>query len=482
MDTITKQILQYLLNPSDTALSDLKTLIKSQKHFYLVAASQTTLEEWTKRQFAVFIDAQKQLPAFLFQDDAIGFAANHHCTLDDKSMVTKVSQQTFSHLVAKYKQNNLLNNIKVYGKVPIGIIFDLSEFPCTGQTPEAEIKPEASAAAKRIQGVAEVKKALDTFETNARKKLDPGKLYENFATLVQTLVQQNNIDPSAMDKEINAPAGYTKNLFANIHTTAPSKDLVLRYLSYFGLSEYLYLYAPNCPQIREELKSHKIIDKEKLKASPPLGVERYTLENIERGKNSDGFYIYRLTIRSKETSKEIVVSNPLNLQIGREYQLVDQYGDTRKEDLKPKKQSDAMDVPSEKEMAEWVKEAERREKNGSREPVERTYEEKRKDAIISFFRRTQRNINVKSAEAKYKALEVEADILDAFYKFITNEKTSPIEVEGYTAKRLKKETYLSDYEIYTTLIRLRHDPKGTIQWLHDPQNRRPSKGEGGGHK
>ena len=89
---------------------------------------------------------------------------------------------------------------------------------------------------------------------------------------------------------------------------------------------------------------------------------------------------------------------------------------------------------------------------------------------------------MKSAEAKYKALEVEPDILDEFYKYVERHQVGSVEVQGYTAKRLLRETNLSPYDVYLALVRLRSDPKGTIQWLHDPQNQRqpkPGKGDGG---
>lgn len=468
-------MLQYILQPTDTMLADLKAQIKAQPQLFLVASSRTTPEEWTKRQFAIFVDEQKMLPAFLTQDSAIGFAVNQHCMVSGKPLVTKASQSNFSRLIAEYAESRLLTSVIVYSQVPIGIQFAPSEFPYNKQ-PNSDTVMTEEVTSKQLRGVEEVKRALDTYETNARKKLDPGARYEHFATLVQSLVQQNNIDPNELDKALELPKGYTRKLFTEIHTATPAQAVVEKYLSYFGLAEYLYLYAKNCPEIRTFLMNHQQIDVKKLKAPPALTAERFMLKKIIRG-TANGYYVYRLKIASKEHSEEIIVSNPLNLQVGREYQLVKGNGDAREEDLAPHKASSKIAEPSVPEMLEWVKEAERKGRGASKEQSERTYEDKRKDAIIAYFKKKQRDMNFKSAEAKYKSLEVEEDILDEFYKYVEHQQTSSIEVHGYTAKRIMKESILQPYDAYLTLVRLRNDPKGTIQWLHNPQNQR-LKGEG----
>lgn len=485
MDKTTESILQYHLQPSPQALTTLKEAIKAQPQLYLVASDKTTQEEWTARQFAVFVDGQKILPAFLAPIDASGYANHHGCTLGGKPLITKASQASFARMITEYHQGGLLTGIMVYAHPPIGIPFQPEEFLCqpSQSTPKSIMTEPPLKTPKQFSGVEEVKKALDTYETNARKKLDPGARYENFSTLVQTLTQQNNIDPADLDKELDMPTGYTRKLFTEVHTATPSKNVVLKYLSYFGLSQYLYLYAKNCPEIRDYLRNHKDIDVYKLKQPPALTAERFRLEAIDRGADGQGGpYIYRLKISSKANSMEFVISNPLNLQIGREYQLTDAAGNARKQDLEPKLESKAQPVISESEINEWVKEAERKEKGKQKEPVERTYEEQRKDAIIAYFRKRQKNINVKSAEAKYKALEVEPDILDEFYKYVIHPgQVGSVEVQGYTAKRLLRETNLSPYDVYLALVRLRSDPQGTIQWLHDPQNQRqPKAGKGDG--
>ena len=485
MDETTESILQYHLQPSPQTLTTLKEAIKARPQLYLVASDKTTSEEWTARQFAVFVDSQKTLPAFLAPADASDYANHHGCTLEGKSLVTKASQASFSRMVTEYHQGGLLTDIMVYAHPPIGILFQPEEFlsQAPQSAPQTVMAEPVSQLPKQLSGVEEVKKALDTYETNARKKLDPGARYENFSTLVQTLTQQNNIDPAALDKELDMPTGYTRKLFTEVHTATPSKNVVLKYLSYFGLSQYLYLYAKNCPEIRDYLRNHKDIDIYKLKQPPAITAERFRLESIDRGADGRGGpYIYRLKISSKANSMEIIISNPLNLQIGREYQLTDAAGNARKQDLEPKRESDAQPVPGVDEINEWIKEAEQKGKGSQKEPAGRTYDEQRKDAIIAYFRKRQKNINVKSAEAKYKALEVEPDILDEFYKYVERHQVGSVEVQGYTAKRLLRETNLSPYDVYLALVRLRSDPKGTIQWLHDPQNQRqpkPGKGDGG---
>ena len=466
-----------MLSPNDKELFVLKTQIKAQSHLFIVAAPQTTSEEWGKRQFKAYIDSSKILPAFLTKDDAIGFAVNYQCVNGSEPMVARASQSTFSRIVAEYSQSGLITGIMVYSRVPLGIQLTPDEFPYEGRQSNTTVMTEQSAEPQKLLGVEEVKRALDTYEANARKKLDPGARYETFATLIQSLAQQNNIQPEDLDRALEMNKGYTRSLFMNVHTITPSKNVVLKYLLYFGLAEYLYLYARNCPEVQDYLRRHEKIDCYKLKPSPIITAERFRLDDIQRG-TSNGFYVYKLKISSKNNSMEIIVSNPLNLQVGREYQLMDGSGDARKQDLKRKREASKQELPTADEMMGWAKEAEQKAKAKTKEPAERTYEQKRKDAIIAYFRKHQRNINTKSAEAKYKALEVEPDILDEFYKYTERKQFGSVEVEGYTAKTLLQKTTLSPYDAYLTLVRLRSDPKNTIQWLHDPQNQKPPKGGG----
>ena len=128
MDETTESILQYHLQPSPQTLTTLKETIKARPQLYLVASDKTTSEEWTARQFAVFVDSQKTLPAFLAPADASDYANHHGCTLEGKSLVTKASQASFSRMVTEYHQGGLLTDIMVYAHPPIGILFQPEEF------------------------------------------------------------------------------------------------------------------------------------------------------------------------------------------------------------------------------------------------------------------------------------------------------------------------------------------------------------------
>lgn len=71
----------------------------------------------------------------------------------------------------------------------------------------------------------------------------------------------------------------------------------------------------------------------------------------------------------------------------------------------------------------------------------------------------------KRIESNMKQLDLHSDIKHEFYEFIMTEEfpvNSAIEVNGYTARRLKSETYLSVLGSYNFLIYLREEPETAL--------------------
>ena len=78
-----------------------------------------------------------------------------------------------------------------------------------------------------------MRRALETYEANARRKIDPGARYENIHTLIQTLAQQNEIDPTDMDKILGLTDGYSRRFFISVTEINPPIGVMQKYLSYF---------------------------------------------------------------------------------------------------------------------------------------------------------------------------------------------------------------------------------------------------------
>lgn len=484
IDELTQSILSSKLTNSQDDLQNLREEIFSRNNLYLIASPNTSKEDWARHRFAAFVNEQKGLVCFLTPDEASTFATRQGCILDGKALVRSVSQKELAKLVAEYEDSKLIDKILIYTRVPIHLVFTPQDFSKVPLQTSCDVMKEVMAA-KELVGVDKVRKALDTFEPNARKKLDPGARYENIHTLVESLIQQNNIDPDDMDTALNLPSGYTRNFCINLKDGNPSRDVILKYLSYFGLQQYLYLYRKDCLEVLRYLKDHRTIDRYTLKYPAGLTAERFKLESIVRGHDGEGLYVYRLHLVSKEQSIDAVVSNPLNLLIGREYQLMDADGKERSSDANRRPSAaQCHTLPNQDEMDRLTHEldAKASKKQKSEGTVEKTYEEVRKDEIIGYFRK--RGLDGRASESKYKALEMEPDILEEFYRYTKNKQFGKLELQGYTAKFLIKKLHLEPFEAYQTMVQLRSDPQKTKQWLkyreRDPQYQKPAnRGEEG---
>ena len=74
------------------------------------------------------------------------------------------------------------------------------------------------------------------------------------------------------------------------------------------------------------------------------------------------------------------------------------------------------------------------------------------------------------AERTYQELAAHADILEEFSRGITDEgfrwdSELSVEVEGWTAQRLRETTMLAPTGVYTYLVYLREEPNAAIEML-----------------
>lgn len=503
MDLLTKSILKLILSPNPDRMLYLRGEILDMPEFYLVAEPGITPEAWASGNYRFYIDQKKTLTAFLSSTEAAAFASRMRCVLPSGDFpIVCQDNDAFTRLVADYAAQQLISNVKIYARMPINIEFTPEDFrrgtqapasapipvPAAAPTPTSQESPPVPVATRVFKGVEEVKKSLETYETNARRKLDPGTRYEHIHTLIQTLSQQNGIDPEELDRIFNLPNGYSRDLFHKGGDVNLTIDIMKRYLSFFGLKEYLYLYRTDSRELTRHLSSHKYIDKFELKKSAPSPTaERFKLEEINRMADGDmdDVFVYMIKLTSdKGNTVEFAVSNPLRppLIIGKEYQLLHRGGRVRDEDEKPQGITSTSKLPDEDGMAALLASLDEKEKKKSNpNKAPRSYEETRKDEIIKYFRK--QGIDTRSATAKYRDLEIEEDILDEFYKYVTKKQFGKLELFGYSARKLIKEMHMEPYEAFLSLAQLRSDPQQTKQRLiyreRDPQYQRKPKGKEG---
>jgi len=499
LDALTKSILKQSLSPNPERFSFLQGEILYAPEFYLVAESGTSQSDWDSGNYSFFVDKNKTLIVFLSSAEAAAFASRQKCVLPSGEFpIVCKDNESFAQLVAGYEADQRISNIKIYARPPIHVSFVPSDFhkgeqpliPAPQKVPDtaAPVVPPAPSTAVRVfRGVEEVRKALDTFEPNARRKMDPGRRYENIHTLLQTLAQQNEIDPADLDRALKIKAeNYSRRFFISVTEIDPPIEIMKKYLTFFGLQEYLYLYKSDSKELQQFLGSHKFIDKFKLRTPQSANVERFKLTEIIRSSyENDDAYVYKVTLNSSRgNTVEMVVSNPLKppLIVGREYQLLNRDGSVRDEDKQPQRTTDTLAMLSEEEMLAEVAKAENKSKRRTNsEKAPRSYEEQQKDEIIRYFR-TKKGLDTRSATAKFRDLEAEPDILDEFYKYVTKKQFGNVDLFGFSARKLIKEMHMDPYEAYLSLVQLRTNPQETKQRLiyreRDPQYQKPPKGKG----
>lgn len=506
LDLLTKSILKLSLSPNQNQLMSLRGEVLDMPEFYLVAAEGTAQSDWESGEYKCFIDRGKTLISFLSSVEAAAFATRQGCKLSsgDFPIVCK-DNDAFARLIAEYESQQMIDCVKIYARTPIHLEFSPADFRRGGLDDSSsfdENNAEASnvhngspvsvpdrpqMSSRTFKGVDEVRRALETYEANARRKIDPGARYENIHTLIQTLAQQNESDPTDMDKILGLTDGYSRRFFISVTEINPPIGVMQKYLSYFGLEGYLYIYKSDSRELARYLGSHKIIDKFALRSSPSPSAERFRLESITQGTDKEtNAYIYKLSLTSNKGNHiEIVVSNPMKpapLIVGREYQLMNRGGKVREVDEAPQKITGVSSLPGEEEMAALVASLEEKgngKKSGRDKPA-RTYEETRKDEIIKYFR--EKGLDTRSATAKYRDLEIEDDILDEFYKYVTKKQFGKLELFGYSARKLIKEMHMEPYEAFLSMVQLRSNPQETKQRLiyreRDPQYQKKPKKRG----
>lgn len=338
------------------------------------------------------------------------------------------------------------------------------------QLQEAEEMAHGKAEEERLQaggkgqfvGTDKVREYFSILDAAARRKIDPGNHFMNIRTLVETLYQQNGLDPSDLDEALGFPNKFTYNFIKNI-TEKAKKDVVLKYLSFFGLEEYWLSYQDCCMEIKNEIKRSHELDQMKLRYPAKLYAERFQLKKIRKLKYEGGL-IYRVTLIGETDTVEFNVTDPMKpvLKVDRIYQLLDGNGDERAEDKKRKESESITKPPSKEELADILSSIQTKK---SPVPADQSFEQIRKNKIV-FYLKDKLKLQRPSAESKYKEFECDSDILNEFYEYIEHHRFGKLEVQGYTARRLVKELKITEpYEAFHYLLELRNSPGETKQKL-----------------
>lgn len=502
---LTRQILNFRLTNAVDFEDILIQQFFSFGSVYFVAAPSTTEEEWTQNKFGIATE-QQTADLFLEETDASHYAERVGSKLNDGTiMIRKVSASTAKEAIADYAKKQFIQCIFLHGKAPVKAGISVKHFlegqpNTTGSTIMETITKEASEKEIETQNnlelVDQVRNALSTPAAAERKKLDPGQQYENFHSLLEKLVYANQIQESELDRIIGVPEGFTKNFCRTLTSNAIPKKILERYLKYFGLSEYIYIFAKQCSELSAEIKDNPNLNKYPIKGATVHTKERFKLLSIRRGKDQQGAYVYQAVFESKHRKITQIVSNQLNLIVGKEYELdglqdVDE-GVTSRVSTKDSAGVEASPIPSEEEEEAVLKQLE--EKAQKKEPAQSIQPNKRntgknryiietpeeklekeKNIIIKYIIETE-GCNAKKAQQMLDPFVNHIDVIECFAKYLSEQKFGSFAVRGYTPKKLMDKLHLSPYEAFCKLAELEEKPDETLQWLKyretDPQYNR----------
>ena len=461
LDTLAKDMLNTETGYKNCLEYITKKIVELDKFFLLTSGGARDKQEESLPK-PKYIDDNGRLLVFLSENEATYYAGlyGYDIMIVDKDALINV-----------LKHAEYINKLKVFSLPPLSITLLPDDF----MSNSIQIIKNDDCEHKEFIGVEAVKAALNTYETNARRKLDPGGRYENIHTLINYLILQNQINYEDIDKSLEIVSGYTRNFCTKLTDGYPTMELVKSFLAYFGLQEYLYIYKSNCLEMINYLKNHKTIDKYILKSASGK-FERFELIKIVQGHDEQGAYVYELILKSTKRKEVMVVSNPFGCVIGREYRIDGLAGtEFTGENMKH-------ELPNEAEMMAVLESLESKEKAKKyKTPYPPSYEEERKNKIIRYFR--EGGADGRESNDKYNVLEQESDILDEFYRYIKTKRFGKLEILGYTANKLVRELHYNPYEAYAILIQLRNKPKDTKQMLKyrecDPQYQKPPKEEKG---
>ena len=351
---LTRQILRLRLepNPDEGEESALVHSFLGYGDIYVVADPDTTAEEWAQQTFGIAVQNQS-IRLFLDRADADSYAMSIRAQQKDGTlMVMKTTQAMVNSIISNYSRKGFITRVWLCGKTPIkasanvtcfvdGVKRDKAstitdpdkkevvEEPALGATPpppppshESDLESAVETNTNLVL-VEEVRRVLSESSRAARRKLDPAESYLNLHSLVEKLIFSNHIDPVEMDERLGLNTGYTRMFISDKTKDTVPINIAGKYLRYFGLYEFLYLFRKDCKEMREMLKAHPKLDQYDVVQAKGnrAGEEVFTLTQIEQTKNREGINVFRLTFTSPDRDKpfQMVSSTNLDMNIGNKY-------------------------------------------------------------------------------------------------------------------------------------------------------------------
>ena len=537
---LTRQILQYRLErrPDQGEETALVHSFLKYGAIYVVADPDTTIEEWDSKTFGIATEG-KALRLYIDREDALQYAHTINATLPNGTvMVMKTTQAMAKSLISEYSHKGFIGEVWLCGKTPIRAKVGVAPFtkdvkrdsPSTimesdghkeaesvVQAPPAETPvsqpavdtpPTAEAASEPTEFllVEDVRKVLSEPVAAERRKIDPSGSFLNLHQLMDKLIHANRIDPSELDSQLGVGPGFTKILTEDLTGCQVPMDIAGKYLRYFGLYEYLYLFKGQSLSMAEELKKAQI-DRYDIKAATVKTDERFRLIGIKPGKKN-GANLYQLSFESDKRKVTVISSTNLDMIKGKEYSLggiepVDM-GTASNVSTTNAATSEVSALPSKEEELAKLEEMERaeQEKKKKRYPsqsmppqrrqgqpgkgdsrmtgknryISETPEEKMekdKQTVLEWIIKTKK-VGEKEARRMMVGFDDDAEALASFAKYLNESKAdTKFARRGYTPRRLMHDLHYSPIEAYEMMTSLMRDPQNTMQRLKyretDPQ-------------
>lgn len=352
--------------------------------------------------------------------------------------------------------------------------------------------------------VEDVKKCLTNPSAAERRILDPGQNFENFHTLIRKLIQENGLDLEDVDRALGMQKGMTHNICTDLKLNSSSKEVVRKYLAYFGLEEFIYMFKNDSAEISRELKDSPQIDVYEITRASNKTEEPFKLVAMNRAHVGPAL-VYHLTLESAYRKQQTIVSSPFKLIVGKEYNIagLTPIGDgpmSAKSATKGAAKVSTLIVPPEEDEQEILKKLEEEQEkkkgkpqqrqgnqgngdrmSGKQRYMEETPEEKferEKNIIIGFIIQTT-GCNAHDAQKKFEPLSDYPSIVSDFAKWVKTQKPGGYGIRGYNAARLMNQLHYGPYDAYVMLANLEKDPKKTQEVLKyretDPQYQKKEK-------
>ena len=523
---LTRQILRFRLErqPDEGEEAALVHAFLVYGSIYVVADPATSEEEWASKTFGISTQGQA-VRLYLDRDDAAGYAKEIGALRKDGApMVVKAAEAMAGSLIESYTRKGYISHVWLCGKTPVKAKVGVSHFaggakkdkastitdpdkaldeePALGTAPAApQAQPAPSAEAPvPLELVEEVRKVLSEPSRAERRKLDPSGNYLNLHYLVEKLIFANRIPAEEMDERLGLVHGFTKSFIADKTSDTVPLEIAKKYLRYFGLYEFLFLFRADCKELRDMLKSSPQLDTYEVKPARGHheGDEIFILEKVEKTQTSDGANVYRLTFRSPDREKpvQVVSSTNLDMNPGGKYMLPRLMPVRRMSTTAPVRDAAtgrAEDAPSDEEAKEVLAKLEEQAAKGKQggsswaggekalakvarnqdmTPAER--QEADRKTVLEWIIK-HKKVGAKEAQAEMSKFKDDPEVMACFAKFATSggKAASNFARRGYNLTRLTRNLHYTPIEAFNILADLREKPKEMLQMLKyretDPQ-------------